>query len=178
MEIKQSSNTGRFAYTITTKVADGLDASVYNLVKEGLANLGFRAAASETTKALVKAGGDDVNGKAVSKDTRRVDFVYNAVNAGLVETTAQAKLDAICKEDVLPAMTFEVTGEYIPGESASPMVRATLFVDTLIKAGQEAKLRATLEMFDASASSCDRDGLIAIANGAGLGIQPPKQKKA
>lgn len=177
-EITFKSNMGRFAYTITAEVGEDVDAKSTNLCIRGLADTGFRAVASDVEKALVKAGGTDVNGAPVSKDSKRSEIGYTPERATLVQTTAQAKLDEVSKKDLLPAMVFEVTGEHEYGETgASPMVRATTFVNTLIAAGQEVSLRSTLSMFDATAATVDVNGLIAIANGAGLGIQPPKAKK-
>lgn len=62
--------------------------------------------------------------------------------------------------------------ENVGGESASPMKRATAFVDTLVAAGQTAQLVAVLGV----APDADRDALIEAAHKMGLGIQPPKGK--
>lgn len=64
--------------------------------------------------------------------------------------------------------------QHTPSEGASPMVRATAFVDALMDNGdKEVQLRATLGLFDPSAADADHDALVAIAHKQGLGVQPP-----
>lgn len=60
--------------------------------------------------------------------------------------------------------------EHVEGAEVSPMKRATEFVDSLLgNAEHEAQLRGFLSMYDQSAQSADRDGLIKIANDNGVG---------
>lgn len=177
-EIKFTSYVGRFAYSITAEVGEQVDAKSTALCIRGLADTGFRAMATEVEKALVKHGGNDVDGQPITKDTKRNAIGFSEERKLVVETAAQAKLIEVAEKDGLPDMLIEVTGEHVVGEGgASPMVRATTLVDTLLaKPETEKQLRATLMMFDPTALDADRDGLIQIANAAGLGIQPPKKK--
>lgn len=94
--------------------------------------------------------------------------------------TATKFQDALAKS-LAPYGDFSVVvDQHEPSEAgASPMVRATAFVDSLLDDGdKETQLRATLALFDPAATEADRDGLVAIAHKQGLGIQPPKAPKA
>jgi hypothetical protein len=92
---------------------------------------------------------------------------------------AGAKMAASLTESFAPYGDIKVTvDQHEPSEGgASPMVRATTFVESLLAGGQEAQLRAVLAVYDPSAATADQEGLIAIANKNGLGVQPPRKAK-
>lgn len=164
-----NSNWGRFNYEITAQVSDTLTAPELATVKQGLANCGFRAVGSSVDKALVKA-------KAMHKDDTRKVVVYNADNVGIITTAAKAKLSEIIEKDGLLPMTYKVTGEHVFDDAATPMVRATALVDSLLGTEGEAQMRGFLSIMDARAAKANREILIEIAHKAGAGIQPPKSK--
>ena len=70
--------------------------------------------------------------------------------------------------------------EHVPTAEASPMVRATALIDTML--GNPDLEQAYRLAFGAqglkNADSADRDALIEFAHANGLGIQPPRAKKA
>lgn len=76
---------------------------------------------------------------------------------------------------------FQVSvDEHVPTAEASPMVRATALIDTMLA---NADLESAYRMaFGAqglkNADSADRDALIEFAHANGLGIQPPRKAKA
>lgn len=94
---------------------------------------------------------------------------------------AAGKFKASLEKALQPYGNFTVAmQQHVPTAEASPMVRATAFVDSLSDGGdKETQLRATLGVLGlANAADADRDALIAFANSKGLGIQPPKTAKA
>lgn len=96
----------------------------------------------------------------------RDSIKFDEDNSAAMQLAAEAELAKIG--------TFTVTvSENVGGESASPMKRATLLVDTFLGTEMEASYRAILGLPDG-----DRDALIAKANEMGLGISAPKTKKA
>ena len=73
----------------------------------------------------------------------------------------------------------EVT-EHVPTAEASPMVRATALIDTMLaNADLESAYRLAFGAQGlANADSADRDALVAFAHANGLGIQPPRKAKS
>lgn len=70
--------------------------------------------------------------------------------------------------------------EHVPTAEASPMVRATALIDTMLaNADLEQAYRLAFGAQGLkNADSANRDELVAFAHANGLGIQPPRAKKA
>ena len=167
-EVTFTSNWGRFNYAISAQVSDTLTGPELATVKQGLANCGFRAVGSGVEKALVTA-------KAMHKDDSRKVVVYNEKNVGIITTEARATLNKIIAKDGLLPMTYKVTGEHIFDEQATPMVRATTLIDSLLGTDGETQMRGYLGIYDARAAKANRETLIEIAHKCGAGIQPPRK---
>lgn len=163
--IEQKSNTGRFAYTITAEVGDSVNDATTTLCVGGLADAGFRAAGSAVDKALVKAG-------VATKDTKRSEVDYTEANRAIVAKAAQEALDKLTSDKGYPAMTFEVTGEHVFGESVSAMAMATALVDSFLGTPMEEPYRLIL-----GSAKGDREALIELAHEKKLGIRPAKASK-
>lgn len=109
--------------------------------------------------------------KQLPKDFERDSVEFSDESADAMRLAAEAALKD------RGSFTVSVT-KYEGSEAASPMKRATTFVESLMNNGdEEQQLRSTLALFDARASDGTKDILIEIANKAGIGIQPPKEKK-
>lgn len=137
-------------------------ASVGDVIREaGLTYIVQRDGLSSVYKELLKKG-EKRNTVAFSQD-------------------AADKFKASLEKALAQYGTFNVAmTEHVPTAEASPMVRATSFVDSLMDGGdKETQLRATLGVLGlANAADADRQALIDFANSKGLGIQPPREKKA
>lgn len=119
MKVSFSSNWGRFDYTLTAEIADGLPVNVVNIVaNEGLANLGFRACGSNVEKALVDA-------EVMEKTDKRNSVVYSAENAKVIQDAAQTKLDELSESEDYPAVSIKVGGEHVFGETEASRKMAT-----------------------------------------------------
>lgn len=159
-EITFNSNFGRFAYSITTTIGDDVNALTQNLCLRGLADTGFRAVASEVEKALVKAG-------HATKDTKRSEIEYSDEAAEIVATAAQAKLNAIRVEkdddgksvEVLPEMTFRVTGEHVYGEQEASRKMATAMWESIQNEEDEGKRAALLLSLGADEDTTTEAGI-------------------
>lgn len=116
--IKFESNFGRFNYSITCEIGEEVNEATTELALQGLANVGFRAVASEVNKALVKAG-------LAEKTTARADIGYGNEAVAVITSAAQAKLDKLASDEGLPGMTFNVSGEHVFGETEVSRKRAT-----------------------------------------------------
>ncbi len=171
--IEFKSNFGRFAYTVVAGIGDDVNVSTTNLAIRGLADTSFRGVASDVEKTLVKAG-------VMTKETKRSEVEYSTTTAKLISDAAQKKLDEIAKDAVLPAMVFSISGEHEYGDTgASPMARATAFVDAVLGTASETQMRGLLGALGlADSVKADRDALIAFAHGKGLGVQPPRKSKS
>lgn len=111
---------------------------------------------------------NDKGKKQLPKEFERKTLEFNTENN-------QAMIASFTKA-LSPYGVFTISGsEHVSGAEVSPMKRATEFVDSLSgNAENEAQMRSFLGMFDKNAATADRDGLIAIANEAGVGKAKPK----
>lgn len=172
-DITFTSNFGRFATSLTCTVGDEVNAATVALATQGMANVQFRAVASEVEKALIAAG-------AMTKETKRSEIPFTPANLAIIVAKGQEKLDAVAAKEGLPAMLFEVTGEHEYGEGgASAMVRATAFVDALLDSGEKEKqMRGLFQMLGLVGSAdSSRESLINFAHEKKMGIQPAKAGK-
>lgn len=162
--IKTTFNTGNFALAIEGEFDEeqkdkALVSALRYIVQRDGATKAYAALAGEKGE----------NGKTkLPKDFERGDLEYS-------KEAGKAFADAF--EKALEGYgTFTVSAsKYEGSEVASPMKRATTLVDTFLAQGGavEQGYRTVLGLPDG-----DRDALIAKANEMGLGIQPPRQKKA
>lgn len=162
-------NTGNFTLKVEGNYNDDSQAkALSNALKYELQ----RDVASKVYAEVAGATVEGKDGKRLPKDFERdsVEFSNDAAEAMRLAAT----------KVLSERGEFSVTvTKYEGSEAASPMKRATAFVDSLMDDGdKEVQLRATLALFDARAQEGDRDVLIEIANAKGLGIQPPKEKKS
>jgi ABC-type phosphate transport system substrate-binding protein len=122
------------------------------------------------SKAYLELAGveNDKGKKQLPKDFERKTVAFNEENLAAMQLAFESALK--------PYGNFTISGsEHVAGADVSPMKRATEFVDSLLgNAQNEATLRQFLGMYDATASSADRDGLIKIANDNGVGKAKPK----
>lgn len=110
MNIEITSNFGRLATRASTVIGDDVNPATVELCEEGLQNILFRAGGSAGFKALVDAGICD-------KKTPRAEIPYSVETGKLL---AKAMNDAVNGEkSKLPLILFEVTGEYVFGDSAT-----------------------------------------------------------
>lgn len=134
------SNFGRFAYNVESEIGDDVNAETTNLAIRGLADTAFRGVASDVEKGLVKAG-------KMTKDTKRSDVEYSTESAGIVQSLAKAKLDAIAKEATLPMMVFTVTGEHVYGESGEVSRVQATELWTQVQGFPDAKFQMACEIY-------------------------------
>lgn len=160
--MKVTFNTGNFALTVEGEYnAESQAKALENALRYELQ----RDVATKVYVEVAGVAGED-NKKKLAKDFERSSLEYSDDAALAMQEAAEKVLGA--------RGTFSVSVEKYEGaEAASPMKRATTLVDTFLGTEQEAQWRTVLGL-----PTGDRDALIAAANKMGLGIQPPREKKA
>jgi hypothetical protein len=122
------------------------------------------------SKAYLELAGveNDKGKKQLPKDFERKTVEFNPDNAAAMQLAFENALKSYG--------TFTISAsEHVAGADVSPMKRATEFVDSLLgNAQNEATLRQFLSMYEPTAATADRDGLIKIANENGVGKAKPK----
>lgn len=142
-----NSNFGRFATSVACEIGDEVNGETTVLCESGLANELFRLGGSAGEKALVASGGEDVNGKRLSKDTKRSEIGYDSDRAKVLEVALNAafsKARASAKEKgetALPEIVATVTGEHEYGEAGQSRKMATALVAQM-RAEKDANKRA------------------------------------
>jgi hypothetical protein len=109
----------------------------------------------------------------LDKKQKRNELPYSDEVAG--------KFQSLATKELAPYGDFEVSvTEHVPTAEASPMVRATALIDTMLaNADLEQAYRLAFGAQGlANADKADRDALIEFAHKSGLGIQPPRKSKA
>lgn len=156
--------------------ADVSEAQRDALAAIGLASLGYRGGASAINKALEV----DSNSAAEYSDeaARKVESTLQVWAQGADGKAAGFSAKGENANPLGEGFTLSVTASrHEHGESgASPMKRATAFVDAILgDAEKEAQMRGLFgTMGLENASGADREALIAFANKQGLGISVPK----
>jgi len=152
-DITFKSNFGRFATALTCTVGDEVNAATVALATQGLANVQFRAVASEVEKALIAAG-------AMTKEAKRSAIPFTPANLAIIVAKGQEKLDAVCKKEGLPSMLLEVTGEHVYGESDGAPTKEAIALWTQIQALPEADFTAVLKGLGLDPENYDDDTAI------------------
>jgi len=122
------------------------------------------------TKAYLDLCGveNDKGKKVLPKDFERKSLAFNEENLAAMTLAFETALKPYFS-------SLTVTGSEHESGAVSPMKRATEFVDSLMtNAENEGALRSVLGLYDKSAATADRDGLIQIANTHGVGKTKPK----
>lgn len=163
-----SAKEGRDGFGLALE-ADVSEAQLASLAAIGLASLAYRGGASVINKAL------DVESNSKAEFS---DEGAEKVQTALEDWAGKGSGFKVDGENANPlgaGFTLSVTAtRHEHGETgASPMKRATALVDSFLGSPMEEAYRSILGLPDG-----DRDALIAEANKRGLGIQPPKEKKA
>jgi predicted DNA-binding transcriptional regulator YafY len=164
---KVTFNTGNFAITVEGEYnADAQAKALENALR-------YELQRDVATKVYVAVAGEEgKDGKRkLAKDFERDSLEYS-------EEAAEAFREA-AETEMAKRGNFTITvAKYEGSEAASPMKRATAFVDALLDDGdKEAQMRSLFSLQGMeNAADADRDALIAFANSKGLGIQPPKAK--
>ena len=163
--VKIPFTTGNFDLVITASLKDS---AVEKFISNGFNWVVQRDGATKAY--LILAGEENEKGKLKLPDNFvRKSVPWSDENGSEMVSAFKTALKPYCD-----SCDISVT-EHVEGETQSPMKRATEFVDSLMgNEANETQLRSFLGMFDASASSADREGLIRIANENGVGKQAKK----
>lgn len=120
--IKFESNYSAFSYRLQADVGEDLTPATEELAMQGLANIAYRVAGSRIDKALgVKSKKNGGMGReGVSFDPAHIPTIESAVSTAIteMENAEGSKLKAL-------GLSFAVTGEYVPRDSASASKEAT-----------------------------------------------------
>lgn len=157
--------SGNFSATIDGNLDEAGEINVGSEEKPETANVGDVVREAGITYIVQRDGLSSVYKSLLGKGEKRNTVEFNEANAAKFQTALQGALAQYGE--------FAVSVEqHVPSEGQSPMVRATNFVDALMDDGdKEQQLRATLALFDKSATDGDREALIAIAHKQGFGVQ-------
>lgn len=161
--IETTFNTGNFALKIAGDFSE--DQKGKALIS-ALRYIVQRDGATKAYQALGGVRGEDGKSK-LPKDFERDQVEWSDENGAAMTVAFEKALE--------PYGSFSVEATKYEGSesAASPMKRATTLVDTFLGSPMESGYRAILGLPDG-----DREALIAKANEMGLGIQPPREKKA
>ena len=162
--MKVEFDTGNFGLVIEGELNEDAKAK---FLSAGLTYVVQRDGAS---KAYLELAGveNDKGKKQLPKDFERKSVEYNPDNAAAMQLAFENALKSYGNFTISAS-------EHVAGADVSPMKRATEFVDSLLgNAQNEATLRQFLGMYEPTAATADRDGLIKIANENGVGKAKPK----
>lgn len=130
-----------------------------------------------------RGGAGTLNGKlGVEKNS---DVEYSDASAKVVGDTLEEWFADACPNKkgtdttLSEGVTVDITvTRYTPGESASPMVRATTFVETNMDGKvKESSMRMLFgAMGMDGAEKADKEKLVEFANKNGIGVQPARKK--
>lgn len=172
--VKASWTFGNFAIAIEADVEEKHEAT---LVELGLLQILQRTPSSNAEKAL--AGSAWPTGKKSGRPLRpkgfeRSSIPFTEANVATIRGGAFGKTAEIAEGVSVPIRVVSVK-EHVGGE-ASPMVRATAFVDLMLgEEGLAANMRKTFGRLGLEdAEDADRDALIEFAHAKGMGADPKK----
>lgn len=172
--------SGNFAATIDGELNEDATINVGSEEKPEMVSVGDVIREAGLTYIVQRDGLSTVYKSLLKKGEKRNTVEFSPEASGQFESALTKAL--------APYGDFAVSvAEHVPSEGgASPMLRATALVDGAFEQGEagETLLRSTIKMLGGEkinaeeADTADREGLIKLANQLGMGIQPPKAKKA
>lgn len=172
--VKVTKQWGQFNVTVESFVPDSLVGELVNLGFLHLVERSPSSAVEQTVIAPLQGWEKNKKGQGYKRPAsfKRTDVEYSEDLAAKIKTAFE---DAGCKVDAANSLKLKVVSitKYEGGE-ASPMVRATAFVDLMLASAEE-NMRTTFAALGmADAEDADREALITFAHAKGFGVDPKK----